>query len=89
MMAKLIVFLLGIANFAAHRAVLESGHPMVAQMQAASPLFRPKVTLSVEFAVLLVALAMAAGGLVWGAWLYAGYTLGNAATAWALVTRRI
>ena len=31
-MAILILFLLGVANFAMHKAVLESGHPLLGQM---------------------------------------------------------
>ena len=47
------VFLLGIGNFAAHRAVLESRHPLLAEI----PWFFGRFSLAVEFAMLLGAIA--------------------------------
>ncbi len=84
-----IIFLLGVANFAMHRAVLESGHAMVRMMQEGSSIFSPRVTLSMEFGLLLVAMLLVAyGRTAWG-WTYAGYTTFNAITAWLILTRRI
>lgn len=88
-MAIVIVFLCGIANFAAHRAVLDSGHPLVRQMHAAGPWLRPGVTLGVEFVALLVALLLVAGGSPGWAWGYALYTLGSGWTAWAILSGRM
>lgn len=88
-MAVIIVFLCGIANFAAHRAVLESGHPLVAQMHRAGPWLRAPVTLGVEFLALLVALLLVAGGSAAWAWAYALYTLGSGWTAWAIRSGRL
>ncbi|MXO70495.1 hypothetical protein [Alteraurantiacibacter buctensis] len=88
-MALIVVFLCGIANFAAHRAVLESGHPLVAQMRRAAPWLRPPVTLGVEFLALLVALLLVSGGSPGWAWAYALYTLGSGWTAWAIMAGRM
>lgn len=88
-MALIIVFLCGIANFAAHRAVLESGHPLVLQMHGVGPWLRPPVTLGVEFLALLVALLLVAGGSVGWAWGYAVYTLASGWTAWAILSGRL
>ncbi|WP_260925987.1 hypothetical protein [Novosphingobium sp. 9] len=55
-MILMLVFCLGIVNFAAHKAVIESGHPMIAQ---APWYFQPlggTLSLLVEFAML------------WGPW---------------------
>ena len=62
-MLLLLTFLLGVGNFAMHRAVLESGHPLLAQMPW---LFRPmggRLRLVVEFTMLLGTMLMVAGGL--------------------------
>ena len=88
-MAIVIVFLCGIANFAAHRAVLESGHPLVRQMHRGGPWLRPRVTLAVEFVALLVAMLLVAGGSGGWAWAYALYTIASGWTAWAILTGRM
>lgn len=88
-MALAIVFLCGICNFAAHRAVIASGHPLVRQMHRATVLLRPPVTLGVEFGALLVALLVVAQGSTDWAWAYVLYTLGSGWTAWALLTGRM
>lgn len=88
-MALIIVFLCGIANFAAHRAVLESGHPLVVQMHHAGPWLRPPVTLGVEFLALLVALLLVTGGSTGWAWGYTLYTLASGWTAWAILNGRM
>ncbi len=88
-MAIAIVFLCGIVNFAAHRAVVDSGHPLVAQMHRASALLRPLVTLGVEFGALLVALLLVAQGSTGWAWGYAIYTIASGGTAWAILSGRM
>ena len=84
-----LLFVLGIGNFAMHRAVLESGHPMVAQMPGFVRALGGRLTLLAEFLVLLAAMALAANGWVQVVWAYAGYTLLNAASAWLVLTGRI
>ena len=88
MLALAVVFCLGVLNFAAHKAVLESGHPMLAQVPW---LFQPlggRLSLIVEFAMLLGAMIMAAAGSSGWAWLYAGYTTLNALAAWLIASDR-
>ena len=56
-----LVFLLGIANFALHRAAVESGHPLLGMIRESSRLFAPRVTYGVEFVLLVAALMLAHG----------------------------
>lgn len=79
------VFLLGIGNFAAHRAVLESRHPLLAEI----PWFFGRFSLAIEFAMLLGAMLMIASGSLTWALLYGGYSLVNLGSAWLILTRRI
>jgi len=88
-MGVFIIFLLGVANFALHRAVLESGHPMLAMSRwhKTSPLGR--MSMALEFVLLLCAmLLVAAGRTGWGIG-YAIYSALNAGLAWAVLSRRI
>ena len=84
-----MIFVLGIANFAMHKAVLESGHPLVGQMPALVHRLGGRITLAAEFGLLLGAmLLVAAGHAGWG-WAYLGYTSVNALAAWLILGRRI
>lgn len=87
--ALIIVFLLGIGNFALHRAVLESGHPLIEQMPGFVSLFGGRLTLAAEFLVLLAALALVAHGWTGVAWAYLVYSVLNAVTAWLILSGRI
>ena len=80
-----IVFLLGIANFAIHRAVLSSGHELVARLSGSDGRPPRKALMSVEFAVLLAAMFMAAANWAGIAWAYGAYTALNAVTCWLLL----
>ena len=83
------LFVLGIANFAMHKAVLESGHPLVGQMPRFVHKLGGRITLAAEFVLLLGAmLLVAAGFAAWG-WGYFGYTLLNALAAWLILGGRI
>lgn len=89
MFALLIVFCLGVFNFAAHKAVLESGHPMLAQVPW---LFRPlggRLSLVVEFAMLLGAMVMASAGSIGWTWVYLLYSLLNGLSAWLIASGRV
>lgn len=89
MLPLVVVFCLGVLNFAAHKAVLESGHPMLAQVPW---LFQPlggRLSLIVEFVMLLGAMIMAAAGSAGWAWTYAAYTALNAVAAWLIASDRI
>ena len=87
-MGLFIMFLLGIGNFALNRAVLESGHPMLveARWQKGSPLGR--MSLALEFVLLLSAMLLVfAGRTGWGV-VYALYSGLNGVAAWAVLSRR-
>lgn len=89
LMLLLIAFLLGVANFAAHRAVAESGHPLLSVYARESwPAVRI-VMLIIEFAVLAgVMLVLHAGREGW-LWFYVFYSIANTGFAWLIATRRI
>ena len=88
MTALLVTFLLGIANFALHKAVLESGHPLLGRMSFMNML-GPRASLAAEFLVLLGAMLLVGNGTVLWAWAYFGYTAFNALAAWLILTRRV
>lgn len=80
----ILVFLAGIANFAMHRWMLESGHPIV---EVATGPFRRTfgrhATYVLEFALLVGALTLTEGWWLGGLMLYGIYTVLNATTiAW-------
>lgn len=88
-MILVITFLLGIANFALHKAVLESRHPLLGQVPWFLHLLGGRFSLAVEFVMLLGSLLMvASGSLGWG-WFYAGYSAANALSAWLILSHRI
>lgn len=88
-MALLALFLLGIGNFALHRAVMESGHPMIERMSLSPHLPAQRVVLGLEFLVLLAAMLMTANGWPEMAWAYAGYSLLNGMSAWLVLSGRV
>lgn len=87
-MALIIIFLLGIANFALHRAVLDSPHPRSAEIGRLAARFGRRVMLGAEFFVLLAALLMSARGWGFAVWAYSGYSLINGMAAWYILSRR-
>lgn len=80
----LLILIMGSANFAAHRAMLESGHPAV--MDALAPLrsrFGQYITYVLEFTVLVAALTLEHGHPIATLSLYGLYTMFNIlAAAW-------
>ena len=88
-----VIFLLGIGNFALHRAVLESGHPLLGQLpggaQGRGWQNRVRFTFVLEFFVLVAAMAMAENGWPSVVWAYLIYTGINGISAWLILTRRI
>ena len=87
--ALVLTFLLGLANFAVHKAVLESGHPLLGQMPWFVHMLGGRLTLITEFIVLLAALLLAANGWSGLAWAYLAYSALNAIAAWLILTDRI
>lgn len=80
-MAILITFLLGIGNFALHRAVMNSGHPLVGRMPRIAHALGGRVTFAVEFVLLFAALMFAAEGNVSGPIAYVIYSVLNSFSA--------
>ena len=88
-MAILLIFVLGVGNFAMHKAVLESGHPLLGQMPWFVHMLGGRISLVTEFMVLLAAMLLAStGGLGW-AIAYVAYSLINALAAWLIISGRI
>lgn len=88
-MAAIFTFLLGIGNFALHRAVVESGHRMIGEMEPAQLQAIRWLSLSFEFLLLCgVLFAVRSGHTIW-LWAYMGYSVINGAAAWLIVSRRI
>lgn len=85
----IFVFCFGVINFAAHKAVLESGHPMLAHVPWFFQVLGGRLSLIVEFAMLLGAMIMAAAGSAGWAWLYAFYTALNGFSAWLVFSGRV
>lgn len=88
MLALVLIFCFGVLNFAAHAAILDSGHPI---LRAVPALVRPlggRLSLLVEFVMLAGAMLMTASGSLGWAWLYALYTALNAAVAWLIARDR-
>ena len=88
MVGTLVVFVLGVANFALHRAVLDSRHPLLEQMRWMRATFLLPVSLWLEFAVLLGALALDRHGWSGAVIGYAIYTGFNLASAWLILSGR-
>jgi len=84
-----IIFLLGIGNFAACKAVLESGHPLLGQMPWFFHMLGGRFSLFVEFFMLLGAMLMVWGGSAGWAWAYAGYSAFNGISAWLILSGRV
>ncbi|HXD03482.1 MAG TPA: hypothetical protein VN627_09255 [Novosphingobium sp.] len=88
-MALVMVFLMGIANFAMHRAVLASGHPILAQIGWLYRSLGGRFSLIVEFALLVGTMLLVASGGGWWAWGYGLYTGMNAFSAWLILTGKV
>lgn len=88
-MLLVLAFVLGVANFAMHRAVLESRHPLLGQMPGFVHLLGGRFSLGVEFLMLLGTMLMVAQGSSGWAWLYLGYSAANAFAAWMILSGRL
>ena len=83
-----ILFLLGIANFAVHKAVLESGHRLLGALPAALRAKGGRLSLLFEFVVLLGSMLLTASGWLAAAWCYGFYSALNVITGWLLLSDR-
>lgn len=87
-MPIVVLFLLGTANFAIHKAVLESGHPLVGALPAALRARGGRLSLLFEFLMLLGSMLLTVNGWPTAAWVYGFYSVLNAITGWLLLTER-
>jgi hypothetical protein len=88
-MAILIIFLLGIGNFAMHRAIMDSGHPLLDAMPWLYNAHSRWLSLALEFLMLLGGLVLASEGVLWGALAYLAYSMLNAISAWLILSGRV
>jgi hypothetical protein len=88
-MAILLTFILGVANFALHRAVLESGHPLIGRMPWFYHAMSRRFSLAVEFLMLFAGMLLAAQGEAWGLLGYIAYSALNGVAGWLILTRRV
>ena len=88
-MAILLLFLLGIGNFAMHKAVLESGHPLLGQVPWFFHLLGGRFSLAVEFFMLCGTMLMVSQGSAGWAWGYAAYSGVNGLSMWLILSGRI
>jgi hypothetical protein len=88
-MPVVLTFLLGIGNFALHRAVLESRHHLVEQMPRILRRLGGRASLIAEFVLLLGALLLVANGYTGWGLAYFFYSMINGFSAWLILSRRI
>ena len=84
-----LAFILGIGNFAAQRAFLESGHPMLASLAPGAFRFASRVSLILEFCLLVAAMLALQSGLNFWLGFYLTYTVFNIAAAYLMASGRI
>lgn len=83
-------FLMGIGNFAMHRAVAESGHPFIEDTKLYfGPYFGRNTSYALEFAVLLAAMLLAQAGSLLVFLAYFAYTALNILATWLLLSGRV
>ena len=88
-MGILLTFLLGIGNFTLHKAVMESGHPLLGKLPWFYHALGGRFSLGVEFLMLLAALLLVAEGFAGAAVAYLVYSLLNSVSAWLILTGRV
>lgn len=84
-----LLFIVGTLNFTAHKAVLESGHPILETLPRTLRDGGGRLSLGFEFLVLLGAMLFAAHGWPAAAWAYGLYSALNCLLAWLVITRRM
>ena len=88
-MVLFALFLLGVGNFAVHKAVLEGRHPMLDALPGFYRSGGGRFSLWFEFAILLAAMLLAGNGWPGMAIAYGIYSLLNLATGWLILSGRI
>lgn len=88
-MALIFCFLMGVANFAMHKAVAESGHPFVEDTKLYFGRYFGKYgSYGIEFFMLTGAMLFAYEGSLIIAFIYWAYTGMNALATWLLLSGR-
>lgn len=88
-MFLLITFVCGIGNFAMHKAMLESDHPLIAEARGSfTKALGPYGSYILEFAMLAAALIFANMGMTSAVVFYGIYTLANGGAAYMLFSNR-
>ncbi len=87
--STIVIFVLGVVNFALNRAVFGSGHPLLARLPRASRVLGSRAALVTEFAVLFFALLLSVSGWPGFVWAYLGYTAFNGVAAWLIASRKV
>lgn len=85
----MVVFLLGIANFAMHTAVMRSNHPVLQEVPWLAHQRGRRVAMGLEFLILSAALALARMGFPMAGWAYGFYSACNGVAAWMILSRRM
>ncbi|WOE75275.1 hypothetical protein [Alterisphingorhabdus coralli] len=90
MLPIILMFFLGIANFAMHKAVMESGHPAIQSTRVAFD----RATggwggYALEYTILLAAMSFVNVGYMAALGAYLGYTCLNGVAAWILLKGRM
>ena len=89
-MFVVVSFLLGITNFALHKAVIESRHPFVEDSKLYfGRHFGKHGSYILEFVILVGALVFAAGGSWLALIVYIFYTSLNVLAAWMLLSGKV
>ena len=88
-MALIVIFVFGIGNFAVHRAVMESGHPLLGQLALRAGGYGRRIAFACEFLILVAALGLGAGEWPGVVWAYVIYSVLNGGSAWLILSGRI
>jgi hypothetical protein len=89
-MLVVVCFLMGIANFAMHKAVTLSGHRFVEDTKLYfGPHFRPYASYAIELCLLIAAMLLAQDGSMLAMLFYAAYTAMNGVATWLLLSNRV
>lgn len=85
----IIIFVLGIGNFALGRAIFASGHPLFARLPHSSQTLARRASLATEFVVLYFALLLSVQGWPGFVWAYCFYSALNGVAGWLILSGRV
>lgn len=89
-MSLIILFICGIANFAMHRAMMESDAPLMVEARTGfQRIMGPYGSYIIEFAMLLLAMILANMGMTWAVTAYVFYAGANIVGAYFLLNGKM